>query len=195
MLHYSNSLTYPSLSDMLLLQCPQWGRTPLDVAEFNSKEKAAEVLRKHGAAEDNETILTLSDGTTVPAINLEMILKKNLDAVEHVMVVGSGMNFLSCILTLKTKGSEAAARGEDPASLGPAKDDLSGAALSLAQQHASEATTLVQARTCSKFRGEGLLSLFAKANAEIKLQAQQVFDGHCLSYLPAPRSSELAEVD
>jgi hypothetical protein len=134
-------------------------------------------------AEDDETILTLSDGTTVPAINLERILKKNLDAVEHVMVVGSGMDFLSCMLTLKTKGSEAAARGEDPASLGPAKDELSDAALALAQQHASEATTVLKARTCSKFRGEGLLPLFAKANAEIKLQAQQVFDGRCLSYL------------
>ncbi len=46
---YSNSLTYPSLSDMLLLQCPQWGHTPLDVAEKKSKEEAAEVLRRHGA--------------------------------------------------------------------------------------------------------------------------------------------------
>ena len=167
----------------------------MDVAEFNSKEKAAEVLRKHGAAD--ETILTLSDGTTVPAINLEMILKKNLDAVEHVMVVGSGMNFLSCILTLKTKGSEAAARGEDPASLGPAKDDLSGAALSLAQQHASEATTVLMARTCSKFRSEGLLPLFAKANTEIKLQAQQVLPFlPCCAPLVGPASlAALAEVD
>jgi hypothetical protein len=40
---------YPSLSDMLLLQCPQGGRTPLDWAELNSKEEAAEVLRRHGA--------------------------------------------------------------------------------------------------------------------------------------------------
>jgi hypothetical protein len=69
--------------------------------------------------------------------------------------------------------------------LGPAKDELSDAALALAQQHASEATTVLKARTCSKFRGEGLLPLFAKANAEIKLQAQQVFDGRCLSYLAA----------
>ncbi len=46
---YSNSLTYPSLSDTLLLQCPQTGRTPLDVAEENSKEEAAGVLRRHGA--------------------------------------------------------------------------------------------------------------------------------------------------
>ena len=169
----------------------------MDVAEFNSKEKAAEVLRKHGAAEDNETILTLSDGTTVPAINLEMILKKNLDAVEHVMVVGSGMDFLSCMLTLKSKGSEAAVRGEDPASLGPAKDDLSGAALSLAQQHASEATTVLMARTCSKFRSEGLLPLFAKANTEIKLQAQQVLPFlPCCAPLVGPASlAALAEVD
>jgi len=70
-------------------------------------------------------------------------------------------------LTLKTKGSEAAARGEDPASLGPAQDQLSGAALALAQQHGSEATTVLNARTCSKFRRDGLLPLFAKANAEI----------------------------
>ncbi len=46
---YSNSLTYPSLSDMLLLQCPQNRRTPLDVAERKSKEEAAGVLRRHGA--------------------------------------------------------------------------------------------------------------------------------------------------
>ncbi len=46
---HSNSLTYPSLSDMLLLQCPQNRRTPLDVAELYSKEQAAGVLRRHGA--------------------------------------------------------------------------------------------------------------------------------------------------
>ncbi len=48
---YSNSLGYPSLSDMLLLQCPQFGRTPLDLAVSlsNSKEEAAGVLRRHGA--------------------------------------------------------------------------------------------------------------------------------------------------
>ena len=52
---YSNSHTYPSLSaypslsDMLLLQCPQNGRTPLDPAEKYSKEEAAGVLRRHGA--------------------------------------------------------------------------------------------------------------------------------------------------
>ena len=40
---------YPSLSDMLLLQCPQNGQTPLDLAEENSKEEAAGVLRRHGA--------------------------------------------------------------------------------------------------------------------------------------------------
>jgi hypothetical protein len=162
----------------------------LDVAEQNSKEEAAGVLRRHGATADHEVILTLSDGTTVPAINLERILKKNIDAVEHVIatVVGGGMDFLSCMLTLKTKGSEAAARGEDPASLGSEMDELSNAALALAQQHASDAQTVLKARTCSKFRGDGLLPLFAKANAEIKLHAQQVFDDHCLSYLAAPRS-------
>lgn len=124
--------------------------------------------------EDDETILKLSDGSTVPAANLEKILKKHLDAVEHVMVVGSGKEFLSCMLTLKTKGSEAAARGEDPAALGPAKDELAQDALALAQQFGSDATTVLKARTCSKFRGEGLLPLFAKANAEIKLSTQQV---------------------
>ncbi len=46
---YSNSLTYPSLSDILLLQCPQYGRTPLDLAEDNRKKEAAGVLRRHGA--------------------------------------------------------------------------------------------------------------------------------------------------
>jgi hypothetical protein len=46
---YSNSHTYPSLSDMLLLQCPQEGQRPLDLAEKNSKEEAAGVLRRHGA--------------------------------------------------------------------------------------------------------------------------------------------------
>jgi hypothetical protein len=30
---------------MLLLQCPQYGRTPLGLAEMNSKEEAAGVLR------------------------------------------------------------------------------------------------------------------------------------------------------
>ncbi len=46
---YWNSLTYPSLSDTLLLQCPQTGRTPLDVAEERSNWEAARVLRRHGA--------------------------------------------------------------------------------------------------------------------------------------------------
>lgn len=83
--------------------------------------------------EDDETELKLNDGSTVPAANLEKILKKYLDAVEHVMVVGSGKEFLSCMLTLKTKGSEAAARGEDPAALGPAKDELAADSLALAE--------------------------------------------------------------
>ena len=58
---YSNSLGYPSLSDMLLLQCPQDGRTPLDEAEYfcplqkestiikEYKRLTAGVLRRHGA--------------------------------------------------------------------------------------------------------------------------------------------------
>ncbi len=50
----SNSLTYPSLSDMLLLQCPQGGRTPLDWAEMYSNEEAAGVLRRHGAKRGEE---------------------------------------------------------------------------------------------------------------------------------------------
>jgi len=83
--------------------------------------------------DDDETELKLNDGSTVPAANLEKILKKYLDAVEHVMVVGSGKEFLSCMLTLKTKGSEAAARGEDPAALGPAKDELAADSLKLAK--------------------------------------------------------------
>ena len=59
--------------------------------------------------EDDETILKLNDGSTVPAKQLEEVLKRHLDAVEHVMVVGSNKGFLSCILALKTKGSEAEA--------------------------------------------------------------------------------------
>ena len=123
---------------------------------------------------DDESVLTLSDGSTVPAAKLEEILKKHLDTVAQVMVVGSGKEFLSCMLTLKTKGSEAVAQGEYPAALGPAKDELAQDALALAQQFGSDATTVLKARTCSKFRGEGLLPLFAKANAEIKLSTQQV---------------------
>ena len=46
---YSNSLTYLSLSDLLPLQCPQMGQTPLDLAEEYSKEEAVGVLRRHGA--------------------------------------------------------------------------------------------------------------------------------------------------
>ena len=81
--------------------------------------------------EDDESILELIDGSKVPAANIETVLKKHLAAAEHVMVVGSGKEFLSCIFTLKTKASEAAARGEDPASLGPAKDDLAPASVSV----------------------------------------------------------------
>jgi len=126
------------------------------------------------AEEDDESILKLSDGSTVPAADLEKILKKHLDAVEYVMVVGSGKDFLSCMLTLKTKGSEAVARGEDPAALESAKDELAKEALELAQRFNSPATRVLDARQCQKFRGEGLLPLFAKANAEIKQGAQQV---------------------
>ena len=124
--------------------------------------------------EDDEAILKLMDGTTVPAKELEKVLKKHLEAVEHVMVVGSGKDFLSCMLTLKTKGSEAVARGQDPAALESAKDELAKEALELAQRFGSTATRVVDARQCQKFRGEGLLPLFAKANAEIKQSAQQV---------------------
>ena len=153
---------------------------------------------------DDESVLTLSDGSTVPAAKLEEILKKHLEAVEHVMVVGSGKEFLSCMLTLKTKGSEAVAQGEYPAALGPAKDErfqdvlasrfqdvlplaqdfnlalalsedeLAQDALALAQQVGSDATTVQDARKCSKFLDEGLQPLFAKANAEINLSTQQV---------------------
>ena len=144
------------------------------------------------AEEDDEGTLVLVDGSTVPAKQLEVILKKHLDAVEHVMVVGSGKEFLSCMLTLKTKGSEAAARGEDPASLGPAKDELAQEALELAQAKGSEATTVLKARTCSKFRGEGLLPLFAKANAEIKMSAQQV---RRFSILMKTFSTKTGEID
>jgi hypothetical protein len=42
-------LTYPSLSNIFLLQCPQMGQTPLDWAEYYSMEEAAGVLRRHGA--------------------------------------------------------------------------------------------------------------------------------------------------
>jgi len=124
--------------------------------------------------EDDESILKLSDGSTVPAADLEKILKKHLDAVEYVMVVGSGKDFLSCMLTLKTKGSEAVARGEDPAALESAKDELAKEALELAQRFNSPATRVLDARQCQKFKTEGVLPLFAKANAEIKQGAQQV---------------------
>ena len=133
---------------------------------------------------EKEDMLKLSDGTTVPAIDIERILKMHLDVAEHVMVVGSGCDILCCMLTLKTKVSEAAASGEDP--LGTAKDELSDAALALARQHGSEATTVHKARTCSKFCVEGLLPLIAKANAEINVSVQQVIYYGCLPYLAEP---------
>ena len=74
----------------------------------------------------------------MPAKQLEVILKKHLDAVEHVMVVASRKEFLSCMVTLKTKGSQAAARGEDPASMGPSEDELAQGALELAQANGSK---------------------------------------------------------
>ncbi len=39
---------------MLLLQCRQWGLTPLGLAEMASKEEAAGVLRRHGAKSNAE---------------------------------------------------------------------------------------------------------------------------------------------
>eukprot|EP00918_Siedleckia_nematoides_P055495 GHVU01121063.1.p1 GENE.GHVU01121063.1~~GHVU01121063.1.p1 ORF type:complete len:213 (+),score=49.08 GHVU01121063.1:23-640(+) len=141
--------------------------------------------------EDDESILKLSDGSTVPAADLEKILKKHLDAVEYVMVVGSGKDFLSCMLTLKTKGSEAVARGEDPAALESAKDELAKEALELAQRFNSPATRVLDARQCQKFRGEGLLPLFAKANAEIKQGAQQVRRFSILQKIFSTKTGEL----
>ena len=128
--------------------------------------------------EDDELMLKLTDGSEVSAADIEKVLKKYLDAVEHVMVVGSGKEFLSCMLTLKTKGSEAAAQGEDPAALGPAKDELAATSLAFAQQYGSEAKTALKARLCSKFRGEGLLPQFTKANSEIQSSTQQVKSSH-----------------
>ena len=129
---------------------------------------------------DDESVLTLSDGSTVPAAKLEEILKKHLEAVEHVMVVGSGKEFLSCMLTLKTKGSEARFQDVLPLAqdfnlaLALSEDELAQDALALAQQVGSDATTVQDARKCSKFLDEGLQPLFAKANAEINLSTQQV---------------------
>ena len=128
--------------------------------------------------DEDESMLKLTDGSEVPAAKIEAVLKKYLDAVEHVMVVGSGKEFLSCMLTLKTKGSEAVAQGEDPAALGPAKDELAATSLAFAQQYGSEAKTALKARLCSKFRGEGLLPQFTKANSEIQSSTQQVKSSH-----------------
>ena len=89
------------------------------------------------------------------------------------MVVGSNKGFLSCILALKTKGSEAEARGEDPADLGQSQYDLVAETLELVSSCGSDATTVAKARTDAKFRSEGLLPLFSKANAEIKVSSQQ----------------------
>ena len=122
--------------------------------------------------EDDESVLELTDGSQVPAANIETVLKKHLTAAEHVMVVGSGKEFLSCILFLKTKGSEA--RGHDPNSLGPAKDDLAPASVAFAQQCGSEATTVSEARMCSKFRGEGLWQHVSKANGDAPSFSQKV---------------------
>ncbi|EKX47485.1 hypothetical protein GUITHDRAFT_137635 [Guillardia theta CCMP2712] len=123
--------------------------------------------------EDDESVLKLSDGSKVEAINLEKVLLRHLDAVAHVMVVGSGKEFLSCMLVLKTKGSEAAERGEDPSTI-PDKDDLAEPALELTRKVQSDATTVQKARACTKFRANGLLPGFAAANQEIAVPAQQV---------------------
>ena len=123
---------------------------------------------------DDHSVLKLSDGSNVRAADLEKILKKHLQAAEHVMVVGSGQDFLACIITLKTKGSEAVARGEDASTLGATQYDLTQEALELAQRHGSDGTTVQEVRQCKKFRGQGMLPLFAKANAEIQQKPQQV---------------------
>ena len=123
--------------------------------------------------EDDERVLTLTDGRTVEAKKLEDILKKHLDAVAYVMVVGSKKQFLSCMLTLKTHGSEAASRGEDPKSV-PNPFDLAAPALALAQKVGSAATNVHQARQDTAFRANGLLPGFSAANQEIGDNAMQV---------------------
>mmetsp|Transcript_635 Transcript_635/g.1687 ORF Transcript_635/g.1687 Transcript_635/m.1687 type:complete len:1235 (-) Transcript_635:72-3776(-) len=122
---------------------------------------------------DDETFISLHDGRSVEAKQLEEVLKKHLDAVAYVMVIGSGKPFLSCMLTLKTNGSEAAERGEDPKSV-QNPFDLATPALALASKVNSQATNVHQARQCTLFRAHGLLPGFSTANQEIGDGAQQV---------------------
>lgn len=123
--------------------------------------------------EDDESILHLNDGTTCPASELEAILKKHLPAVQHLMVVGSKRQMLSCMLTLKTLGSEAVEAGQDIKDVAePLK--LATAALELAQKVGSEAKDVKEARADNKFRTLGLLPGFSAANQEINNSARQV---------------------
>ena len=94
-------------------------------------------------------------------------------------------------LTLKTKGSEAVARGQDLASLESTKDKLAREALELAQLFGSTVTRVIDARHRQKFCGEGLLSLFAKANAEIKQPAQKVRRFSILQKIFSVKTGEL----
>jgi long-subunit acyl-CoA synthetase (AMP-forming) len=122
---------------------------------------------------DDEREITLSDGRKVAAARLEEVLRKHLDSVAYVMVIGSGKPFLSCMLTLKTNGSEAAERGQDPKSV-PNPFELAEPALALARKVNSQATNVHLARQCQLFRSHGLLPGFSTANQEIGDSAQQV---------------------
>mmetsp|Transcript_43049 Transcript_43049/g.105249 ORF Transcript_43049/g.105249 Transcript_43049/m.105249 type:complete len:140 (+) Transcript_43049:1093-1512(+) len=89
------------------------------------------------------------------------------------MVVGSKKPFLSCMLTLKTHGSEAAEEGKDPKSV-PNPFDLAAPALQLAKKVGSSAVNVHQARQDQLFRANGLLPAFSAANQEIGDSAMQV---------------------
>jgi len=124
---------------------------------------------------DESGALTLADGRPKAAEEIELVLRKHLHprGVESVMVVGSGLPFLACLLTLTTKGTTAISMGEFVDDV-EAPLDLDGAALTHAKDAGSKATNAKDAASDAAFRAKVVEPGLAAANKELGDPGMQV---------------------
>lgn len=109
-----------------------------------------------------ELIIT-AGGENIPPVLIEDTLKAHLPAISNAMVIGDKRKFLSCLITLKT----------DPDAEGNPTDKLMGAALDLAKELGSKATTVAEALACQKYQ-KAIQDGVNRANKEAISNAQKI---------------------
>ena len=80
----------------------------------------------------------------------EELIAAEIEAVQHVLVAGSGRAYLACVLSLRTQSCSA-------------EEELDRPALQFADMYGSAARTVDEARQCARFRA-GLLQRFSACN-------------------------------